>query len=204
MPSAARGNALTSWGALTPLCCCQRSGMVALTPRQFLPPSSPAAGIWCGLAVRRARRAPLSRPSLPFSLSLPRTPSQDSCSRILHARTAHEHLSHAPLRRADTLAHARRHARAHPPPRTLYISNSSVQSACSLSIIHANALEDRAAGATSAVISLSIPNLTKHKDDAPKRFCPFAAAIVPRCCLLGQPVSKEVILNQKHKLPGSK
>ena len=117
--------------------------------------------------------------SLLFSLSLglpPKTAVPGSCT---HAHSAQTHSATHPSG-ARTHSHTRTQKRAHTPRRRrrrrlpLYISNSSVQSACSLSIIHA-ALEDRAAGATSAVISSPSPNLTKHKMMLPRDSAPFAA-----------------------------
>lgn len=151
-----------------------------MTPRQFLPapPPTPPLRPVFGVVLQsnqNHRRAPLSRPSLPFSLSFglpPKTAVPGSCT---HAHSAQTHSATHPSG-ARTHSHTRTQTRARTPRRRLplYISNSPVQSACSLSIIHA-ALEDGAAGAASAVISSPSPNLTKHRMMLPRDSAPFAA-----------------------------
>ena len=144
-----------------------------MNPLECLPPTSLAAGAWCGHA---ATPSP-SLPALTPFLSLPRTPSQTAVPELLHARAQRtDTLRHAPLWRADTLAHTHAHTRTHtPPPAALHNATlwCTVSRACQLSIIHA-VLEDRAAGATS-VISSPSPNLTKHKMMPLRDSAPFAA-----------------------------
>ena len=141
------------------------------------PPTSPAPVFGVVLqSNQNHRRAPLSRPSLPFSLSFglpPKTAVPGSCT---HAHSAQPHSATRPSG-ARTHSHTRTQTRARTRRRRrlpLYISNSPVQSACSLSIIHAT-LEDGAAGAASTVISSPSPNQTKHKMMLPRDSAPFAA-----------------------------
>lgn len=173
-----------------------RSGMVSMTPRQFLPPSLPC-GRYLAWSCSRTRTPPSpSLPALTPFLSLPRTPSQDSCSRILHARAQRtDTLSHAPLRRADTLAHTHAETRAHtpppppPPPAALHKQLFGAVSLLALNYSCRPGGPSRWGGERRYF--LSIPQSDKTPDDAPERFCSLCChQLFPRCCLLGQPVSR--------------
>ena len=168
-----------------------RSGMVSMTPRQFLPapPHLPCAGIWRGLAVEPEPPPSPSLPALTPFLPLLRTPSQDSCSRILHARAQRTAtLSHAPLRRADTLAHTHADTRAHtppPPPAALHKQLSGAVSLLALNYSCHPGGRSRWGGEHRYF--LSIPQSDKTQDDAPERFGSLCChQLFPRCCLLGQ------------------
>ena len=171
-----------------------RSGMVSMTPRQFLPapPHLPCAGIWRGLAVEpEPPPSPLLPALTPFlspSDSLPRQLFPDPA----RTRTAHRHTQpRAPPARGHTRTHARRHARAHapPPPAALHKQLSGAVSLLTLNYSCHPGGRSRWGGEHRYF--LSIPQSDKTQDDAPERFGSLCChQLFPRCCLLGQPVSR--------------
>lgn len=158
-----------------------------MTPLSSCPSPGGCYLVWS----RSLQKSPSPSPWLPFSLSL-----------------SHRQLFSGPCTRAHTLSRAplcareRAHAHTHThtlPPATLH-NGTLVQSACQLSIIHAG-LEHRAARAAS-MISSSSSSSDRIQDDAPRRFCALGRhQLFPRCCLLGQPVSRKGRLAQNRALP---
>lgn len=170
----------TSWG-LPFSAVANRSGMVSMTPRQFLPPLLPCGRylVWSCSRTRTPPSPSLSGPHS-LSLSLPRTPSQDSCSRILHAR-ARKRCRHTqprtPPARGHTRTHARRHARTPPPPPAAL--HKQLLGAVSLLALNYSC---RPGGPSRwgdrRRYFLSIPNLTKHKMMLPEILLPLLPPII--------------------------
>ena len=169
-------------------------------PLYFLPLPPAAAVTWCGRCGRAATEVPLSLAHAPF---LSPTPSQTAVLRPQHARAqahtrarAHTHThTHAhtqtrtPLARRHTRAHAQ--ARAHTPCRLpLYI----MQLFGAVSLPALNYLCQFGGQSRRAPREHDFPSIPKPDqtpDDAPRRSCALCChQLFPRCCLLGQPVSR--------------
>lgn len=152
-----------------------RSGILSMTPLYFLPPHLP---LWLfGVVVQHTEVPLLPRPC---SLSLGLAHRQLFSSSCTHAH-----------RRTDTLRHTREHTHAHTPCRLpLYIMQ--LFGAVSLPGLNYSCQLGGQSHWGCRHYFLFIAKSDKTQDDALERFCSLCChQLFPRCCLLGQPVSRK-------------